>query len=127
MALRGVMTRLAEEEAGSDVEQRAARLLGEQALTAVQSRAVQVLTSLLGLAVHMSNETEEAPTTLRMLVMMLDKGRPLLVDGIAKVPDAVIVEFMGKLAADIASVIDAGKGGTDGSAELATAAAADSA
>lgn len=122
MALRGVMARLAAEEAaGSDVEKRAARLAGEQ-LTAVQAKAVDVMGDLVSLGAKLSSETSEIPAGVKMLTMMLEKGRPMIADGIAGVPDSVIVEFMTGLRDKIDSIVRLG--GTHGStgAELDTAA-----
>lgn len=112
MAFRGVMQRLADEEAGaSSVEKQAARLAGEQ-LTAVQAKAVEVLTELVNLGAKLSAETSEAPTGVKMLILMLEKGRPMIADGISGVPDSVIVEFMRGMRDNIDSIVKLG--GTDG-------------
>lgn len=118
--MRGIMQRLADEEAaGSDIEKRAARLAGEQ-LTAVQAKAVDVLSELVTLGSKLSAETSEAPAGVKMLIMMLEKGRPMIADGISGVPDNVIVDFMRGMREQIDSIVRLGGDGGTGAGAAAS-------
>lgn len=116
---RGVMARLreAEQARGSgDLLQRADRLARTGGpLSAVHQRTVDVLAKLVRLAVSMTGD--ETPTHLRVLVTMLDKSRPLLLDGLAKVPDDQVIAFMTEIRDDCQSIIDAGQEVSGGAAD----------
>lgn len=106
MAVRGVMARLAAEGSSGDLDRRAARLAGEAPSSPVKLATVEVLSKLLRLAVEMTGE--DTPTHLQVLVKMLEKGRPLLLEGLEKVPDPTVVVFMREIRDDIQTIIDAG-------------------
>lgn len=111
------MARLREEETGSgDLEARGRRLAGDVLTSPVHLRTIDVLGKLLTMAVDMTGE--DTPTHLRMLVLMLEKGRPLLVEGLAKVPDSQVIEFMRSIRDDIQSIIDTGEEGNRVAANL---------
>ena len=97
MARKSVLDRL------NDIEEHDPVQLGP-APTAVHLATVGVLTDLMQLAVSMSNG--ETPVHLRALLTMLNKSRPMLLEGLTSLPPEAIVEFMRGLRDRINVIVD---------------------
>ena len=70
----------------------------------VHIATANVLTDLMNLGSRLSNDT--VPQHLRILMTMLDKGRPMLLEGISSLEPDAIKAFMSELVARINTIID---------------------
>lgn len=98
MSRRSVMERFEQLEANGDK----LAAMGKQP-TAVHVQCTQVLTDLLGMGQRLS--TKETPIHLRTVMRTLEHARPMMLEGLADVPEEKIVEFMSDLRDRINSII----------------------
>lgn len=74
--------------------------------TAVHLATIEVLSSLLDLA-SSASPGEEVPSELRMLLRFVQRLKPMMLEGVAKQPEAQIKVFMRKLSESIQTILDA--------------------
>lgn len=90
------------------LERRGDELAGVPATLAglhpVHAQTLDVLGELMHLGSSMSGG--DVPTHLRVMMTMLDKGRPMLAEGIAALDPAQIQAFMAQLVGRIQTIID---------------------
>lgn len=71
----------------------------------VHVQAVQVMSELMTLGQQLSGP--DTPTHLKVLMRTVEKGKPMLLEGLASVPPEKIQEFFRDLSARIQLIIDA--------------------
>lgn len=71
----------------------------------VHTAAVEVFTDLLELGERMN--TAETPAYLKAMMLGVRKARPMLLEGIAKMPAAQLKAFMGELAGKLNKIVEA--------------------
>ncbi len=103
------MARMSITERAAALERRADEINGAPLapggdLHPVHVATVDVLTDLMNLGREMSGGGQ-IPSHLRVMMTMLDKGRPMLLDGIAKLDPAGIVDFMRQLEEKIHRIV----------------------
>lgn len=90
----------------------------------VHVATVEVLSDLMNMGSSLSGGGH-VPQHLRVLMLMLDKGRPMMLDGISGLEPAAIQQFMAELVAKIQRICDVpiGEAAADGSTSAAGAVA----
>lgn len=73
--------------------------------TEVHRQTIDVLSRLLEMGKGVS--TEETPASLRTMLRMFERSKPLLISQLATVPPETIREFMRGIGSEINKIIDA--------------------
>lgn len=82
----------------------AVTLPGGPQITETHRRTVDVLGRLLDLGAQFTGE--DTPQAMRVLVTLLQRSRPALVEGVAKIPPSEIVSFIRALRDELNTIIE---------------------
>lgn len=103
------MTRRSILEVADDLDARGdalALMPGTPEPTEVHLAALDVMTELMALGQRLATASSDVPHMLSAFLTTIDRSRPMMIEGLAKVPPSAIRQFLGALGERIQTVID---------------------